>query len=268
MYRINLTNANKLFLTGRTLPQITLKWQFLHSSVSIFFTVFDTYAKVAQKTVDLRITYANIISMGITKKQKAVYDFINDYTDANGLAPTQKEIKEHFDLKSFGSVQRYLKYLVDAGYLEMDWNARRGLKVVNEDESSNGQAAATEEIPLLGLIAAGNPIEALENPTDTIDVPKHMVNDSARHFALTIRGDSMINAGILEDDIVVCKASNSANQGQIAVAVVDGEATLKYYYQRADHIELKPANDQHSPIIITEGDFKIAGVLTGLVRYY
>ncbi|MCK5883197.1 MAG: transcriptional repressor LexA [Bacteriovoracaceae bacterium] len=206
--------------------------------------------------------------MGITKKQKAVYDFINNYDDANGLAPTQKEIKEHFGLKSFGSVQRYLKYLVDAGYLKMDWNARRGLKVVTEDESSNNKSSATEEIPLLGLIAAGNPIEAIENPAETIDVPKHMIIGGNRHFALTICGDSMIDAGVLENDIVVCKTASTARQGQIAVCVVNGEATLKHYYQRSDHIELRPANEKHSPIIITEGDFQIAGVLTGLVRYY
>ncbi len=206
--------------------------------------------------------------MGITKKQKAVYDYIIEYSDRQGLAPTQKEIKDHFGLKSFGSVQRYLKYLVDAGYLEMDWNARRGLKVVSEETDQAEMAKATEEIPLLGLIAAGNPIEALENPSDTIDVPKHMVTGTDRHFALTVRGDSMINAGILEDDIVVCRATNHAAQGQIAVAIVDGEATLKYYYRQADHIELRPANDRLSSIIITDGDFKIAGVLSGLVRYY
>jgi repressor LexA len=198
----------------------------------------------------------------ITKKQKEVFDFISDYSNTHGYAPTQKEIKEHFGLKSFGSVQRYLKYLVNAGYLECDWNARRGIRPSKNTQSENN------EIPLLGLVAAGNPIEAIENPEETVSVPPQLLKSGSRYFALTVQGESMIEDGILEDDIIICRHQNTANQGQTVVAVVDGEATVKNYYRKRSAIELHPANSSMSPIIVNSGTFQIAGVLVGLLRRY
>ena len=201
--------------------------------------------------------------MGITKKQKEVFDYIDRYSQDFGYAPTQKEIKDHFGFKSFGSVQRYIKYLVNAGYLEGDWNARRGLKTVSHQEDYN-----IADIPLLGKIAAGNPIEAIENPDETISVPINFIRSGHKHFALRIEGDSMIEDGILNEDIVVCKYSQTAEQGETIAAVVDGEATLKHFYKHSDHIELRPANSSMSPIKIVSENFKIAGILVGLVRSY
>lgn len=200
--------------------------------------------------------------MSLTKKQKEVYDYIATYTHTFGYAPTQKEIKEHFNLKSFGSVQRYLKYLVDAGLIDSDWNARRGIRVVPENQSSE------LEIPLLGMVAAGNPIEAMENPTDTIAVPANFMSKQGRYFALTVKGESMIEDGILEDDIAICRHTGDANQGQIVVAVVENEATLKHFYKKSGQIELHPANSTMNPIIVNSGDFRIAGVMVGLLRSY
>ncbi len=202
--------------------------------------------------------------MGLTKKQKEVYDYINSYTHTHGYSPTQKEIKEHFGLKSFGSVQRYIKYLADAGLIDSDWNARRGLKIVTDSPSNSSEL----EIPLLGMIAAGNPIEALENPTETISVPQHFIRPGNRYFALTVKGDSMIEDGILEDDVAICRQSNDANQGQTVVAIVENEATLKHFFRKPGHIELQPANSTMNPIIVNSGDFRIAGVLVGLIRSY
>ncbi len=204
----------------------------------------------------------------ITKKQKEVYDYISDYALKNGYAPTQKEIKEHFGLKSFGSVQRYIKYLTNAGYLECDWNARRGLKATTTTSSIERTDSYMFEIPLFGDIAAGDPIEAIENPTETIHVPQHMVVAPGKYFALTIRGESMIEDGILENDIIVCKYIQDANQGQTVVALIDGEATVKHYYKYSDRIELHPANSSMQPIKLYEGDFKIAGTPVGLIRSY
>lgn len=198
--------------------------------------------------------------MGITSKQKLMFDYINHYASENGFAPTQKEIKEHFGFKSFGSVQRYIKYLVNAGYLECDWNARRGLKTVHSEQDNI--------IPLLGNIAAGDPILAIENPDETIVVPQEMLRSNKKHFALRIRGDSMIDDGIFENDIVVCQYSQTANQGQIVAAVIEDEATLKHFYKHTDHIELRPANQSMTPIIVNSPSFKIAGILVGLIRSY
>lgn len=206
--------------------------------------------------------------MAITKKQKEFYDYIVAYNLEHGHSPTQKEIKDHFGLKSFGSVQKYLQYLNKEGLLETQWNQRRSLEIKSakppETESDSDQ------IPLLGLVAAGNPIEAIENPTNTIAVPRHFLKGGFRYFALTVKGDSMIEAGILENDVLVCRSTKEARNGQIVVAVLNGEATVKTFSHQKKTIELLPANKNYSPIVIDESveDFKIVGNLVGLLRSY
>lgn len=206
--------------------------------------------------------------MALTKKQKEVFDYILSYTHTQGVAPTQKEIKDHFGLKSFGSVQRYLKYLIEAGYIEQDWNAKRGLKIKKE-ESSKDHSSIT--LPLLGQAAAGNPIEAIENSTETIDIPASLVRSTHKHFALDIYGDSMIEEGILEGDVIICRQQNVADNGQIVVALVDGEATVKRFYHYSDRIELHPANARLKPFIYSQQEaqaLRLAGVVVGLFRRY
>lgn len=216
--------------------------------------------------------------MGLTKKQHEVYQYIKDYSKKNGYAPTQREIKEHFNLKSYGSVQRYLKYLKEAGLLTTDWNAKRGLTLMDGEKSSQTtQASSTSvshspaemEIPLLGDVAAGNPIEALENPTEHLSVPSGLIQKKGQYFALRVQGESMIEDGILDGDYAIIRAKNQAGPGQTIVAVVDGEATLKKFYKKKSHIELHPANSTMEPIVV-EGnqDLKIVGELAGLIRLY
>lgn len=207
--------------------------------------------------------------MSITKKQKDVYDFILQYTEVNGIAPTQKEIKEKFELKSFGSVQRYIKYLTQAGYLATDWNARRGLKpTVLKPERNEGLSSGY--IPLLGDVAAGHPIEAIERSDEMVQIPEGMLSKSGRHFALRVQGDSMIEAGILQDDLIVCRYQEVAKSGEIVVALINGEATVKTYFPTKKGIELHPANHRLKPIMLdeTSGDVRLAGVLVGLLRSY
>jgi SOS regulatory protein LexA len=225
---------------------------------------------MVKKSFDLRKNYANIFIMGLTKKQMEVYRFISQYTDEHGIAPTQREIKEHFGLKSFGSVQRYLNYLMDANLLERDLNARRGIALCSEGPSKSTQNESVCELPLLGLVAAGNPIEALENPDDHFPVPVQMIKSSHQHFALRVQGDSMIEDGILEDDIVIVRQTAKAEVGQTIVAVIDGDATLKKYFPFKDKIELRPANSRLGPITVGEdvADFKIVGKMVGLIRSY
>ena len=204
--------------------------------------------------------------MAITKKQKEFYDYIVAYNQEHGHSPTQKEIKDHFGLKSFGSVQKYLQYLNKEGLLETQWNQRRSLEIKADAPVDTD----SDQIPLLGLVAAGNPIEAIENPTNTIAVPKNLLKGGFRYFALTVKGDSMIEAGILENDVLVCRSTKEARNGQIVVAVVNGEATVKTFSQQKKSIELLPANKNYSPIIVDETveDFKIVGNLVGLLRSY
>jgi repressor LexA len=202
--------------------------------------------------------------MALTKKQKEFYDYIQGYFEKNGYAPTQKEIKEHFELKSFGSVQRYIKYLEDEGLLASDWNARRGLRPLPLSTDNDPL-----ELPLLGLVAAGNPLEAIEHPDETIKVPAVFIRKNQRYFALRVQGDSMIEDGILPEDIVVCLYTSKAEPGEKVVAVVDGEATLKKYHPLKNSIELRPANARLKPILVSaDQDFRICGVLVGLLRQY
>jgi repressor LexA len=204
--------------------------------------------------------------MGLTTKQKEVYQYIADYWQDHGLAPTQREIKDHFELKSFGSVQRYIKYLMEAGLLEGgDWNERRGLKPADVAEPVSQDSI---HIPLIGQIAAGNPIEAIEQADETIAVPKSMLSGRGTFFALKVKGDSMIEAGILNGDLAILRSSKEANKGSIIAAVVDGEATLKHFYPKGDKIELHPANAQMRPIVVPASKTCIAGVLVGLWRSY
>lgn len=200
--------------------------------------------------------------MSLTKKQKQVYDYICDYIDQNGFSPTQAEIKEHFGFKSLGSVQDYIKYLKNSGHIQNDPNSVRGLKPTTPESGND----STIDIPLHGKVAAGNPIEAFEG-TDTVSVPASMIR-SGNHFALTVSGESMIEDGILDGDIIIIKERNYASNGDTVVATIDNEATVKRYYKKSNKIELHPANSSMSPIIVNNGDFNIKGVLVGLYRSY
>ena len=198
--------------------------------------------------------------MALTKKQKDVLDYITEFKRENGYAPTQKEIQAHFGFKSLGSVQDYIRYLKDGGYLNSETNSVRGLTPAHM--SSQG----TEEIPLLGSIAAGVPIEAIEN-TDTIAVPTTMLKKGT-HYALKVKGESMIEDGILSGDIAIIRHENDADNGQIVVAVIDEETTLKRYFKKNKQIELHPANSSMKPIIIKDRECEIRGVMVGLIRVY
>jgi repressor LexA len=197
--------------------------------------------------------------MALTKKQKEVLDYISEYVRENGYSPTQKEIQENFGFKSLGSVQDYIKYLTNGGYLLNDSHSVRGLMPSTVQQNS-------EEIPLLGSVAAGIPIEAIEN-RDMISVPMSMLG-RGQHYALKVKGESMIEEGILSGDIAIIKHTNDAQNGQIVVAVVDNETTLKRYFKKAKQVELHPANKTMKPIIIKDKECEIRGLLVGLIRSY
>ncbi len=197
--------------------------------------------------------------MALTKKQKEVLDYITEYVRENDFSPTQKEIQEHFGFKSLGSVQDYIKYLTNGGFLVNDSHSVRGLMPSKVQQN-------TEEIPLLGSIAAGSPIEAIEN-ADRISVPIHMLG-KGQYYALKVKGESMIEDGILSGDVAIIKHQTQAENGQIVVAVVDNETTLKHYFKKSKQVELHPANKTMSPIIIKDKECEIRGIMVGLIRTY
>lgn len=197
--------------------------------------------------------------MALTRKQKEVLDYITEYVRENDFSPTQKEIQEFFGFKSLGSVQDYIKYLTNGGHLVNDSHSVRGLmpSVVQQN---------TEEIPLLGSIAAGVPIEAIEN-SDKISVPTHMLG-KGQYYALKVKGESMIDDGILSGDVAIIKHQTQAENGQIVVAVVENETTLKHYFKKAKQVELHPANKTMKPILIKDKECEIRGIMVGLIRTY
>ena len=164
----------------------------------------------------------------LTKKTKTRFRVHTKLHKARGYKPDPKEIKDHFELKSFGSVQRYLKYLKDAGFLTFNWNSKRGIELTeNEKESSN-----TLEIPILEKIAAGLPIEAIDSGEETISIPVEISRNKKNLFGLLVRGDSMIERGILDGDMAIIEHGKNVSSGDIVAAVIDDEATLKKFSKK------------------------------------
>jgi len=196
--------------------------------------------------------------MNLTEKQHQVYLFIKGYIAREGHAPTFREIQHSFGFKSVNSVQKYIARLEEKGLLKPpEGHGRRLLTLTDIGEGSRA-------IPLLGNVAAGPPLEAIEW-SETVEVPKAMLG-SGEYFGLKVKGFSMVEDGILDGDVIVFKRQQTAENGQTVVALIDGEATVKRYYKRTFHIELQPANPAMSPLIIQKGDFSIQGIFAGLIR--
>lgn len=205
-----------------------------------------------------------VLAANLTPKQKAVLDFIESYGEENGYAPSQQEIARHFGFASLGTVQNYLVRLERHGLLKKTWNARRGSQVVRPQPPLEHAAVP---IPLVGRVAAGRPIEAVQ-AEELIEVPRAMIKGANPHFVLKVVGDSMIEDGILDGDYVVIKKQADATNGQTVVALINNEATIKRYYGRSRKVELHPANSKYKPIVVDAEtqDFKIEGVLMGVIR--
>ncbi len=198
--------------------------------------------------------------MNLTKRQKEVLDYIRSYRAERGISPTQREIREQFGLSSFGTVQKHLKRLEEKGALSREWNRSRG--VAPADDHSG------RTVPLLGLVAAGRPIEPFP-VEEAIEVPRALLSSGrAEHFVLRVRGDSMIEDGIRDGDLVVVARRATAQNGQTVVALVRGEATLKRYYADGARVRLQPANSSMKPITADARDVTVQGVVTGLMRDY
>jgi repressor LexA len=203
-------------------------------------------------------------AMPVTAKQRRIYEFIRRYIAANQEPPTIAEIGRQFQMSSPASVHSILSALEREGLIKRIPNVSRGIEVV-EQASNNGE---DNEIPLLGIVAAGQPIEAILTH-DTVPVPKDM-QGRGRTFALRVRGDSMIEENIQDGDIIIVASQKTAENGQMVVALIDGNyATVKKFYREPDFIRLEPANPQFKPIFIkTPERIQIQGIVRGLIRKY
>jgi len=202
--------------------------------------------------------------MAVTAKQRRVYDFIRRYVESNQEPPTMAEIGRQFQMSSSASVHGILSALEREGLIRRIPNVSRGIELVEQSSGPNEE----NEIPLLGIVAAGQPIEAILNH-NTVPVPKDM-QGRGRTFALRVRGDSMIEENIQDGDIIIVASQSTADNGQVVVALIDGNyATVKKSYREPDFIRLEPANPQYKPIFVkTPERIQIQGVVRGLIRKY
>jgi len=203
--------------------------------------------------------------MPVTARQRQVHEFISRYIETHNQPPTIAEIGKQFQMTSSASVHSILSALEREGLIKRIPNVSRGIELVQVDKQESGDEF---EIPLLGLVAAGQPIEAIL-AHETVSAPKNMIG-RGRMFALRVRGDSMIDENIQDNDIIIVSSQQTAENGQMVVALIDGNyATVKKFYREPDFIRLEPANPQFKPIFIkTPERIQIQGVVRGLIRDY
>ena len=202
----------------------------------------------------------------LTERQKAILEFIAEYQQRHGISPTHREIRDEFGYSSFGTVYKHLKLLQQKGYLHRDWNQKRGLELLR---AVPGVARSEAEIPFLGEIAAGQPIEALPR-REELAVPGHLFGgEPADHYVLRVAGESMIDEGIHDGDLVVVLRREEARPGEMVVALIDGDAaTLKRFYPERDVIRLQPANPNMEAMRVPADRVKVQGVVVGLMRKF
>ena len=203
----------------------------------------------------------------IYRKQKQILDYISQYIQMNGSSPTLQEIANAMGLSSLATVHEHLQALVKKQLIRRYEGAVRGIELLDEKISATLNGI---ELPLVGRIAAGQPIEAIENPLATVTVSPDMVSKFKRCYVLQVKGDSMIKEGIFDGDFVVIQQQATANKGDIVVALLDnGFATLKAFYpEKNGKIRLQPANDSMDPIIVDADTVQIQGKVTGVIRKF
>ena len=200
--------------------------------------------------------------MKLTPKQKTFLEYIYRYMEEWGRSPSFDEICSEFGFRSYNTVTTYLRLLERKGYIRLprQKNRKRAIEVISPVETRRF------EFPLLGMVAAGKPIEAVEN-VSAIEVPPSMVG-SGDHFVLEVKGDSMREDGIMSGDFVVVRKQPTAENGETVVALINNEATVKKYYKKKNQVELRPAHTGMKPIRVKKGDLRIEGKVVGVLRYY
>ena len=202
----------------------------------------------------------------LTKRQKEVLDFVTQYIELNGYAPSYREIAAYFKYGSVATVAEHIESLVSKGMLQKGDNEARSIQLIRAEDVD---ATPSISLPILGLVAAGQPIETLGRHAETLEVPPFMVG-RRNSYVLQVKGDSMIDEGIHTGDYVVVTEKSVPSNGEMVIALINGgEATLKRYYKEKGHIRLQPSNAAMEPIIIEAGTpIEIQGIVIGLIRKY
>ncbi len=205
------------------------------------------------------------MAITIYKRQKQILDFVSQYIQKNGFSPTLTEIAQALGVSSLATVHEHLSTMVKKGLIRRFEGSVRGIEVIN-DQTTN-KPSNEVELPILGMIAAGQPIEPHTDPNAVFTVPSGMLSGKKRSYVLQVKGTSMIEDGILDGDFVVVEQKETANNGEIVVAILEnGFATLKKFFKEATRIRLEPANSQMAPIFAK--NVRIQGKVVGVIRKY
>ena len=198
----------------------------------------------------------------LTKRQREILDFLNEFIEQNGYAPSLEEVGRRFGLSSLATVHKHLTNLQEKGFIKRAWNRSRSVELV---PTRVGTRAV--DLPLLGNVAAGVPIEAVVG-TETVAVPENLVG-KRETYALRVRGDSMIDEQIRDGDVVIVEDRKTADNGEMVIALLRGtEVTLKKFYRDNGRIRLQPANERVQPLVVDANLVQIQGVVVGVVRRY
>ncbi len=220
----------------------------------------------------------------LTQRQQDILDFISSSIDSRGYPPTLREIGEHFGIQSTNGVNDHLKALEKKGFLAREGLKSRAMRPMGPSGSGTGTNKVVTpaslgmrlgeemvQVPIIGRVAAGQPLLAVENIEDTVVVDRFFIGTNREVFALRVVGESMIDDGIFDGDYVFVKKTPSASRGEIVVAMIEGEATVKRYFPEGDVIRFQPANQAMEPIYVRRADFRsvdIIGVVIGVYRQY
>jgi len=205
----------------------------------------------------------------LTERQRDILNFIRQYHEERGVAPTHREICDAFGFSSFGTVYKHLSLLQKKGLIRRDWNQKRGVELVDDTPSPSShpaEASQIRELPFLGYIAAGRPLDVIPS-NDTIPVPPQLTS-RGENYVLKVRGDSMIDDGIHDGDFVIIAKREVAQNGEMVVAMISGEVTLKRFYAEGARVRLQPANSTMTPLIVPRNSVTVQGVVIGLMRRF
>lgn len=201
--------------------------------------------------------------MPVTKRQKQILDFISSFRDHHGYSPSIEEIRDHLGLSAVSTVHRHLENMAAEGLITRQKHRTRSATPLSED-ATRGDVV---EVPLLGVVAAGAPMEAYPVP-ESLNLPEDLVRGE-HNFALRVRGESMVEDGILEGDIIIVEKRETASNNEVVVALVGGdEVTVKRYFREGGKIRLQPANARMEPIFLDEDEVRVQGVVVGLMRKF
>ncbi len=200
--------------------------------------------------------------MAMTRRQKEILDFVGAFLKENGYSPSLEEIADELGLSSVSTVHKHVSHLLEKGLLRRGWNQNRSLEPVRFERRPRAAV-----IPLVGIVAAGRPIEAIED-VETLEIPESFLG-RGETYALRVAGESMIDEGIRDGDYVIVERRRKARNGEVVVALIDGEeATLKTFRQEGARVRLIPANKSMKPMVFAARRVEITGVVTGVLRHF